>query len=484
MATVREMQLLLRQKLEEVRQRDRLIDELEKELEEKDLLIEKLWKQLEKYKSILEAQKRVEKINRVRCNCLRDRVGIENGSAQPLYGNLLNVENSGYKFNVDDCDVVGNAAAEKNDAKPELNNSSNEKKVSSRECPCGRSNCSGDCSHTHRVSIIENFFLTNIENSPNKSQTRPTKSTSFGGGAISPFFLTTASTTSTTTPNATTTSIAKKLIASKSTSCKPRHSISSRLSLMSAEKLTFVPLITPFLLTTKPATTTSLSSLVSPSATTTKNITNAIIPPPQATCTPTVAAIPTSPVEICIDGVGADETKKKADHSKSRPKFGRHSLSMNHPSIANNRRSFNEELPTEHFDRSFNFAKESLNIASMQDKDNNQKSLTINQNVHRSFEDNHKMTTTKINLNDDVSITCNRKNEDDKTDNGNNTDPLIQIKTPSPTRSSTDDTDYKSSERVKRIAISAEPASAQLFSLNMLLNSLTRVSKSKKFVAV
>ena len=53
MCTLREMQFALREKLEELRQRDELIDELERELDDKDILIEKLKTQLDKYKSIL-----------------------------------------------------------------------------------------------------------------------------------------------------------------------------------------------------------------------------------------------------------------------------------------------------------------------------------------------------------------------------------------------------------------------------------------------
>ncbi len=53
MCTLREMQFALREKLEELRQRDELIDELERELDEKDLLIEKLKTKLDKYRSIL-----------------------------------------------------------------------------------------------------------------------------------------------------------------------------------------------------------------------------------------------------------------------------------------------------------------------------------------------------------------------------------------------------------------------------------------------
>ncbi len=53
MGTLRELQLALQEKIEEIRQRDELIDELEQELDEKDALIEKLRTQLDKYRSIL-----------------------------------------------------------------------------------------------------------------------------------------------------------------------------------------------------------------------------------------------------------------------------------------------------------------------------------------------------------------------------------------------------------------------------------------------
>ena len=72
MCTLREMQLTLREKLEELRQRDELIDELERELDEKDLLIEKLKTQLDKYKSILKLATEQEVSttqNGHKCNC-------------------------------------------------------------------------------------------------------------------------------------------------------------------------------------------------------------------------------------------------------------------------------------------------------------------------------------------------------------------------------------------------------------------------------
>ena len=53
MATLRELQLSLREKIEEVRQRDELIDELETELEQKDALVNCLYSELDKYRSVV-----------------------------------------------------------------------------------------------------------------------------------------------------------------------------------------------------------------------------------------------------------------------------------------------------------------------------------------------------------------------------------------------------------------------------------------------
>lgn len=53
MGTLRDLQLALRNKIEELNQRDRLIDELETELDEKEELIEKLRMELEKCKAVL-----------------------------------------------------------------------------------------------------------------------------------------------------------------------------------------------------------------------------------------------------------------------------------------------------------------------------------------------------------------------------------------------------------------------------------------------
>ncbi|XP_005107533.1 uncharacterized protein LOC101852120 [Aplysia californica] len=53
MGTLRELQLALQEKIEELRQRDELIDELEGELDEKDSLIQRLQTELDKYRSVL-----------------------------------------------------------------------------------------------------------------------------------------------------------------------------------------------------------------------------------------------------------------------------------------------------------------------------------------------------------------------------------------------------------------------------------------------
>ncbi|XP_029639196.1 cGMP-dependent protein kinase 1 isoform X1 [Octopus sinensis] len=53
MGTLRDLQLALREKIEELRQRDVLIDELELDLDEKDEVIRKLQNELDKYRSVL-----------------------------------------------------------------------------------------------------------------------------------------------------------------------------------------------------------------------------------------------------------------------------------------------------------------------------------------------------------------------------------------------------------------------------------------------
>lgn len=53
MGTLRDLQLMLREKIQEVEQRDSLIDELEAELDEKDEIIRHLRNELDKYRSII-----------------------------------------------------------------------------------------------------------------------------------------------------------------------------------------------------------------------------------------------------------------------------------------------------------------------------------------------------------------------------------------------------------------------------------------------
>lgn len=53
MSSLRELQLTVRQKVEELRQRDALIDELEAELDDKDAIILRLQTELDKYRSIV-----------------------------------------------------------------------------------------------------------------------------------------------------------------------------------------------------------------------------------------------------------------------------------------------------------------------------------------------------------------------------------------------------------------------------------------------
>lgn len=53
MATLRDFQLALQEKMEELRQRDELIDELEEELAEKETAIERLQIELGKYRSLI-----------------------------------------------------------------------------------------------------------------------------------------------------------------------------------------------------------------------------------------------------------------------------------------------------------------------------------------------------------------------------------------------------------------------------------------------
>lgn len=66
MGTLRDLQLALRDKIEELHQRDQLIDELEAELDEKDELITRLQTQLDKCQAVLSP--RLERVQRTRFN--------------------------------------------------------------------------------------------------------------------------------------------------------------------------------------------------------------------------------------------------------------------------------------------------------------------------------------------------------------------------------------------------------------------------------
>ena len=55
MGSLRDLQLALRHKIEELHQRDTLIDELENEIDQKDQVIEKLRNELEKYRAVLKS---------------------------------------------------------------------------------------------------------------------------------------------------------------------------------------------------------------------------------------------------------------------------------------------------------------------------------------------------------------------------------------------------------------------------------------------
>lgn len=53
MATLRDFQLALQEKLQELKQKDEIIEELEEELSEKEALVEKLQFELRKYRNLL-----------------------------------------------------------------------------------------------------------------------------------------------------------------------------------------------------------------------------------------------------------------------------------------------------------------------------------------------------------------------------------------------------------------------------------------------
>ncbi|XP_072038563.1 cGMP-dependent protein kinase 1-like [Amphiura filiformis] len=79
MATLRDLQFALQQKIEELRQRDELIDDLELELDEKDALIQKLKNELDKYRAVIRpATKQALQKSR------QKRLGISAESAQEI----------------------------------------------------------------------------------------------------------------------------------------------------------------------------------------------------------------------------------------------------------------------------------------------------------------------------------------------------------------------------------------------------------------
>lgn len=76
MGTLRDLQLALQEKIEELRQRDELIDELEMELDEKDTLIQKLQNELDKYRSVLKPAT-VQSQNRLKERSKRTAISAE-----------------------------------------------------------------------------------------------------------------------------------------------------------------------------------------------------------------------------------------------------------------------------------------------------------------------------------------------------------------------------------------------------------------------
>ena len=69
MTTVREMQKILKFKLEEIKEKDELIDKLRRELEKKNVMIERLWERLEAYKTMLDSVKKIEVSKHKRTSC-------------------------------------------------------------------------------------------------------------------------------------------------------------------------------------------------------------------------------------------------------------------------------------------------------------------------------------------------------------------------------------------------------------------------------
>lgn len=84
MASLRDLQYALQEKLEELRQRDELIDELELELDEKDTLIQRLQNELDKYRSVIRPATKQAIVGKKQKRC-----GISAESAQEIQDTAL-----------------------------------------------------------------------------------------------------------------------------------------------------------------------------------------------------------------------------------------------------------------------------------------------------------------------------------------------------------------------------------------------------------
>lgn len=90
MGTLRDLQLSLSEKIQELRQRDELIDELESELDDKDDLIKKLQNELDKYRSILKPASTMVQPVKKRLAQTRDRIKRTAISAEsPNFSSVL-----------------------------------------------------------------------------------------------------------------------------------------------------------------------------------------------------------------------------------------------------------------------------------------------------------------------------------------------------------------------------------------------------------
>ncbi|KAK3092018.1 hypothetical protein FSP39_024472 [Pinctada imbricata] len=89
MGSLRDLQLALRLKIEELHQRDELIDELETELDQKDEMIERLQNEIEKYRAVL---KSTTEQARKQTTMYRERSKRCAISAEPAkFGSILNL---------------------------------------------------------------------------------------------------------------------------------------------------------------------------------------------------------------------------------------------------------------------------------------------------------------------------------------------------------------------------------------------------------